>query len=85
MNDTQTMIMELDVFLDDRTDTPSTATIEEAIKALEKQVPKRVEFTDTDYMYYECPNCGDAIMTTEDDFSSHKYCLSCGQALKWED
>lgn len=33
--------------------------------------------------YFECPNCGMAIYAS-DRLESHKYCLNCGQKLKWE-
>ncbi len=45
-----------------------------AIKALEKQIPKKP--TDR-CMYKECPACGEV----EIEFC--KYCPSCGQKLDW--
>lgn len=50
------------------------------IKALEKQVPKMV---DKRYAMSWCPNCEDMIdrRTTK----PIKYCINCGQALKWND
>lgn len=52
-----------------------------AIKALEKQIPKKPErlkgslFGEERY-YHKCPTCGDPYV---DD----NYCPICGQALDW--
>ena len=37
-----------------------------------------------EYGYFICPSCGEGIYAS-DDFESHKFCLNCGQRLKWED
>ena len=39
---------------------------------------------DEDYGFFTCPSCGEAIYAS-DDFTSHKFCLNCGQRIKWED
>ena len=39
---------------------------------------------DEDYGFFTCPSCGEAIYAS-DDFESHKFCLNCGQRLKWEE
>ena len=39
---------------------------------------------DEDYGFFICPSCGEAIYAS-DDFESHKFCLNCGQRIKWED
>lgn len=49
-------------------------SIDMAIKALEKQIPKKP--TDR-CMYKECPACGEV----EIEFC--KYCPNCGQKLDW--
>lgn len=36
------------------------------------------------YGFFVCPSCGNSIYTS-DDFESHKFCLNCGQRLKWEE
>lgn len=59
----------------------------EVIAALEKQVAKKVtdadaEFSDSES--YTCPGCGNEIYAVG-DMTDHKYCLLCGQKLKWED
>jgi predicted RNA-binding Zn-ribbon protein involved in translation (DUF1610 family) len=59
-------------------------SFELAIKALEKQIPKKPLLYDCDYSYFECGNCGEAIFYT-DEAKTHKYCLNCGQALDWGD
>lgn len=58
-------------------------TVEECREAVEKQKPKKTKELDIEYGYFICGNCGGAIAYT-DDFTSHKYCLNCGQAIQWE-
>lgn len=66
--------------------TVSDEASETAIKALEKQVPKKVVprhirkydgFDDG-----ECPTCGNSVL--RDGFSNDVYCDDCGQKLDWE-
>ena len=61
-----------------------------AISALEKQIPKMVNYYGDGYAdgalvcdMAECPTCG---MHYEecDQFWEAKHCLDCGQALMWE-
>lgn len=60
---------------------------ETAIKALEKQIPKKCE---TNLSYPEdkyCPNCLENFTGVDCSTCSgenFKYCPSCGQALDWE-
>lgn len=58
-------------------------TVEECREAVEKQIPKRSQEVDDDYGYFKCPSCGELIYASY-DLGSHKYCLNCGQAIKWE-
>ncbi len=58
---------------------------EEAIKALEKQVPKEANYEGDGYsdgeLVYDtwiCPNCGKYY---EVDYDDYKYCPECGQAI----
>lgn len=57
-----------------------------AIKALEKQIPKRAIST---YIgNYKCPTCENYIDITDDDLYVYEivpleYCPNCGQALDW--
>ena len=39
---------------------------------------------DEDYGFFTCPSCGEAIYAS-DDFKSHKFCLNCGQRIRWEE
>ena len=59
--------------------------LEEAKKALEKQIPKRpIE----DAYYNEpavCPNCGGNIANQCDYDYQFQYCHYCGQKLDWRD
>ena len=52
--------------------------IEAAIKAVDKQIPKKPEIKDG---YYVCSVCGVYQETSE---GNPPYCLNCGQRLLWE-
>ena len=53
-----------------------------AIKALEKQIPKKPL---RDYCLH-CPRCEEeAYWNTEDGQQKFKYCHNCGQKLDWND
>lgn len=57
-----------------------------AIKALEKQIPKKA--ISTYKGHYKCPTCEIYIDITDDDLYVYeikppKYCDECGQALDW--
>ena len=67
-----------------------TVAFEEAITALEKQIPKKPkEYEDK---YYACPNCGNVTMMKWERYPDRlmdksnglPYCLGCGQRLDWE-
>ena len=65
-------------------------SIEIAIQALEKQIPKKPimkpYFDDMEEEYLCCPTCGeiltDRIPMDNKDFYFH--CLNCGQKFNWE-
>ena len=57
-------------------------SLEMAIKALGKQIPKEFTLLNQDYGYFECSNCDHAINYGE-DYTEHNYCLNCGQRLDW--
>lgn len=65
--------------------------IDEAINALEKQIPKKPimmpYYEDIEEEYLCCPTCGeiltDRIPMDNKDFYFH--CLNCGQKLDWSD
>ena len=52
--------------------------IDEAIKAVEKQIPKKPEIEGE---YYICPVCGVYQETSE---GNPPYCINCGQAIELE-
>ena len=55
-----------------------------AIKALEKQVPKKVILED-DGDVLLCPSCGiDFMGSMSDPDHDPYYCFECGQALDWK-
>ena len=55
-----------------------------AIKALEKQIPKQVQYLDRNEGYFECGACKGAIYNSSDDLEDHIYCLLCGQRVDME-
>lgn len=68
-------------------------TMNIAIQALEKQIPKKVKgkhisisieeqrLLGKDTLYGECPNCGELLC----DLWNSENCGDCGQALDWSD
>lgn len=60
-----------------------SGTVEECREAVEKQKMKKSIDYDEDLGYFKCPSCGYCIMA--DEFSDHKYCLNCGQAIQWKE
>lgn len=58
-----------------------------AIKALEKQIPKKVKYLNRhgdgpdvwNEDYYTCPSCGRRLRNKQHD----NHCGRCGQALDW--
>ena len=66
-----------------------TVAFEKAIKALEKQIPKKGQITITISsnknrmveFEHKCPNCE----STHIAYYSFGFCIHCGQALDWSD
>ena len=56
---------------------------EEAINALEKQVPKKPVNYDS-VPHSRCPVCNNSVKVFEDAHEYH-YCLYCGQAIDWSE
>lgn len=57
-----------------------------AVKALEKQIPKRPNRNE--YGYFICPTCNsddDSLMYDSNYAERYNYCHECGQALDWSD
>ena len=59
-------------------------TPEQIRELVERDTAKAPIDADEDYGFFICPSCGEAIYAS-DDFASHKFCLNCGQRIKWED
>ena len=57
-----------------------TVAFEEAIKALEKQIPKK-PIDNIEREWFECPTCGRIIVTYH---AGKRHHCECGQALDWE-
>ena len=56
-----------------------TVAFEEAIKALEKQIPKKPSQDSVGLYYFPtCPNC-------HKELESYDHHCQCGQALDWEE
>lgn len=61
--------------------------LSEGIKACEKQIAKKVVIKphgdiDDDFVLPHCPNCDEVLMDCF-DAKDIKYCINCGQKLKW--
>lgn len=59
-----------------------TWVFQEAISALEKQMPMQI--TEVHVDEYICPACG-AENSCEQGIVEDKFCPECGQALDWSD
>ena len=53
-----------------------------AIKALEKQIPKKP--TMGKYGHTECACCGWVVESFCGDLEQYPFCPNCGQAIDWE-
>ena len=60
-----------------------TVAFEEAIMALEKQIPKK-PVDDPENGWFECPNCGATLLYYFHLFKID-YCDECGQRLDWSE
>lgn len=58
-------------------------TIDAAICALEKQIPKKP--TTGKYGHTECACCGWIVDSFCGDIEQYPFCPNCGQALDWSD
>lgn len=59
-------------------------TPDQIMELKERDTAKAPIDVDEDYGFFTCPSCGEAIYAS-DDFESHKFCLNCGQRIKWEE
>ena len=53
----------------------------EIMELKERDTAKAPAEVDEDFGYFKCPSCGTNIIA--DDFNDHKFCLNCGQRLKF--
>lgn len=53
----------------------------EIMELKERDTAKSPAEADEDFGYFKCPSCGTNIIA--DDFNDHKFCLNCGQRLKF--
>ena len=87
-NALQTIVMKIDecyaavVLLKEYEDTGLTPT--EIMEMKERDTAKAPREICDEYGYFVCPSCGNSIYAS-DDFESHKFCLNCGQRIRWED
>lgn len=56
----------------------------EIMELKERDTAKAPIDADEDYGFFTCQSCGEAIYAS-DDFKSHKFCLNCGQRIRWEE
>jgi hypothetical protein len=57
---------------------------QDALFALEKQMPKKAKGDYHSCPHYRCPNCNSSVKMYDDD-NTYPYCAYCGQALDWSD
>ena len=67
--------------LSDYEDTGLTSP--EIMELKERDTAKAPIDIEDNYGFFVCPSCGNSIYAS-DDFKSHKFCLICGQRLRWE-
>lgn len=61
-----------------------TIAYDMAIKALEKQIPKKPYDVDTERKTFDCPECLSKLYADE-DVRDCGYCCICGQKIFWEE
>lgn len=57
-------------------------TPEQIVSLKERDMAKPPIEIEDDYGFFVCPSCGNSIYAS-DDFESHRFCLNCGQRIKW--
>lgn len=66
-------------------DYENTGLTPEQIRELkDRDTAKAPREISDEYSYFVCPSCGEAIYAS-DDFESHKFCLNCGQRIRWKE
>lgn len=56
----------------------------EIMELKERDTAKPPIDIEENYGFFVCPSCGNSIYAS-DDFKSHKFCLNCGQRIRWEE
>ena len=59
-------------------------TPEQTVGLKERDMAKPPIEIEEDYGFFVCPSCGNSIYAS-DDFESHRFCLNCGQRIKWKE
>ena len=59
-------------------------TPSEIMELTDRDTAKSPIDIEDNYGFFVCPSCGNSIYAS-DDFQSHKFCLNCGQRIRWED
>ena len=59
-------------------------TPEQIVSLKERDMAKTPIEIEDDYGFFVCPSCGNSIYAS-DDFESHRFCLNCGQRIKWKE
>lgn len=59
-------------------------TTEQIVSLKERDMAKPPIEIEDDYGFFVCPSCGNSIYVS-DDFESHRFCLNCGQRIKWKE
>lgn len=67
---------------DKHSKTKNAEALDVAIKALEKQIPKKPIEIDIWGEYYECPICNKYAV--DNLGCKYKFCRECGQKIDWE-
>jgi len=56
----------------------------EIMELKERDTAKAPIDIEDNYGFFVCPSCGNSIYAS-DDFESHKFCLNCGQRIRWRE
>lgn len=68
-----------------------TTALGTAVQALEKQIPKKPLYRETEYYAYKfakgikAPFCECGCLAVDEENDCFTYCPDCGQALDWSD
>lgn len=84
--DNQNDVMDNYIMACDRlADYEDTGLTPEQITSLkERDTAKPPIDIEDNYGFFVCPSCGNSIYAS-DDFESHRFCLNCGQRIKWKE